>query len=307
MIRGQALLDALDDVSLDSADATTEPLLQPGLMHVHHIWLSNKPLRKSGESGVPEKFHNYVASWSKGVPSCVQVEWLDSDAMSLVSEYRKAWFFCEQLKTPVERSDYLRMLILHKIGGIYVDIDMQALQNVVSYLEPERPINLLRSPLFTEMFQSCFLVAHEKKHPFWMEMATRIEDNVSAISSSKPEGLVGTLMSNPLTRYYTRMAMTVFLTGPATLDKCIANAHVNNMHIDAFACLPAVLYRGPIAVHHEAASWTWLPALVDFKRSVQRVFTIDRFSVFGTTIAMWHTWIFVGAVTVAWLRAGGVY
>mgnify|MGYP001330771686 CR=1 FL=1 len=307
MVSGKELLNALENVSLDSANATTEPLLHPDMTYVHHIWLTKKASSEDGESGVPEKFCGNVASWSTGVPNCVQVEWLNTDAMSLVSKYRKAWFFYKQLKTPVERSDYLRMLILHQFGGVYVDIDMQALKNVVPYLDPTRPINLLRSPLFTEMFQSCFLVSHKKNHPFWMEVATRIEDNVTAISSSKPDGLVGKLMCNPLTRYYTRMAMTVFLTGPATLDKCIANAHVKNMHIDAFSCLPASLYRGPVAVHHEAASWTWLPAFLEAKLKIQNAFKINRFSFFGTLLAMWPTWIVVGAVVAAWWKAGGVY
>ena len=303
VIRGRELLCASDDAKVDVLK-----LQQDHLKYVHHIWLTKAmPCSGNTEVTVPNQFCKNVASWSTGVPGCVQVEWLDVDASVLVSVFDKTWFFYNVLETPVERSDYLRMLILHKFGGIYVDIDMQAFDNVVPHLNPSRPINLLHSPLFTEMFQSCFLVSHEKEHPFWIEVAKRIEHNVTAISGSKPEGLVGRLMSSRLTRHYTRMSMTVFLTGPATLDKCIANAHVNNMHINAFGCLPDCLYRGPVAVHHEEASWTWLPSFLCAKAKVESLFKFDRFSFVGTLTVAWTTWIVVAVMVLSCVREGRVY
>ena len=279
-------------------------------MLVHHIWLTGSgPADRSSNVAdvrLPEEFKEHVDSWRTGIPGCLQVQWLNSDASKLVSAYKKSWFFYNKLETPVERADYLRMLILHTFGGVYVDVDMQALDLVLPHLIPERPINLLRSPLFTEMFQSCFMVAHEREHPFWLEVVARIESNVNAISASNPKGGVGTLMANPLTARYTRMAMTVFLTGPATLDKCIADAHVNNTHVSAFGCLSNALYRGPVAVHHEAGSWTWLPAFRRARAKSKALLRFSRFSFVGTVMAMWPTWIVVGAVLVAWVRNGGV-
>ena len=55
------------------------------------------------------------------------------------------------------------------------------------------------------------------------------------------------------------MALTVFLTGPPNLDRCIAAS------LDGYggtiAVLPDSCYTGPHAIHHEAGSWTVFPAV----------------------------------------------
>ena len=296
MIRGRALLTRGND----------EGEQAPSLRYVHHIWLSgNRPPKGEAENTIPIRFAQNIYSWRIGVPGCILVEWLNVDAFLLVSERNKASFFYDDLKTPVERSDYLRMLILHTFGGEYVDVDMEAFQSVVDYFDFSRPVNLLYSPLFSELFQSCFLVAHEKNYPFWIDVANRIEYNVLAMS--KPSHSVSILMSNPLTRYITRMAITVFLTGPATLDKCIAKAHLTNQYVDAFACLSKSLYCGPIAVHHEAGSWTYLSKFVEFKTRVRMLLKFDRFSLIGTLMMMWVTWLIIGVCILACIKHGKIF
>lgn len=224
-----------------------------GCLLIHHIWLTEN----ESNSLPPKKFDAYVDSWGEKTPGAVCVLWRDRDARALVECMGRSDFFYGQLVAPVERADYLRMLVMSKFGGVYVDVDMQALQDVRPHIDASKAVNLVLSPLFTEAFQTCILVANEVGHPLWLDVAAQIEDNVHGMNNSSAMRF---LFTNRLFGRIARMAMTVFLTGPSNVDKCIAMASVcGGYGGESIAILKPGLYRGPIAKHHEAGSWTMFP------------------------------------------------
>ena len=50
------------------------------------------------------------------------------------------------------------------------------------------------------------------------------------------------------------------MTGPGNLDRCIASQLGAGYALE-IGVLPSSCYNGPIAVHHEAGSWTPFPLL----------------------------------------------
>lgn len=261
---------------------------------VHVIWLSAGFV----DQKVPDRFHANKASLSVGFPTRTQVQWLNSDARVLICAAGKESFFYGRLKTPVERSDYLRMLVLHRFAGVYADVDMRFMECAEGCLDDARPVNLVPSPLFSECFQSCLLVANAAGHRFWEDVASMIESNVLSLDKGGSGKPVELLLSIPLVGSATRAAITVFLTGPSNLDRCAAMARVNEMYQGEMALLDAALYRGPVAVHEEAASWTFFPQVYDRLDSVYKA---------TAYILRSRVLVAAGVCVACWLRAGHVY
>lgn len=221
---------------------------------VHHIWLT----ADHSDAAPPSRFSRAIKSARTFFPDRAHVEWRDSDAEVLVSRWKKTHFFFHTLATPVERADFLRMLIMHDFGGVYLDVDMELFACLP--IDTTKAVNLVASPLFSEHFQSCLLVANRKLHPLWRDVALRIEDNFTGLQTRPGARVVRRLIENRLTRWATRLALTVFMTGPGNLDRCIAS-QLGAGYASEIGVLPSSCYSGPIAVHHEAGSWTPFPLL----------------------------------------------
>ena len=279
MICGKKLLEHCKEASLRS-DVPTEDNL------VHYIWLS----AGFDDSSAPSRFASNLASISVGMPARQLVKWTDSDAAALVEDAGKANFFFYWLQSPVERSDYLRMLLLHRFGGVYVDVDMFFQESIEPHVNKERAINLLPSPLFSETFQSCLLVANCSNHPFWNDVADSIEKSVRESKSKKAMGKpLITLLSIPFVSRFTRMAIVVFLTGPGNLDRTIAVSHAKGLYINDIGMLSEAIYCGPIAVHQQAASWTPFDKLYKFMDMEWAWFILARWRLLVVLCTVWFT------------------
>lgn len=221
----------------------------PSTKCVHHIWLT----ANHSDAPPPAQFDKAIKSARVFFPESEHVEWRDTDAALLIARWDKTRFFYDTLATPVERSDYLRVLILHDFGGVYLDIDVELFD--VLPIDATKPVNLIKSPLFSEHFQSCVLVANRKLHPLWKDVAVRIEDNFEGLRTHPSGKVVRRLIGNRVTKYATRLVLTVFLTGPGNIDRCIAS-QLGGGYASEIGVLPDSCYTGPIAIHHEAGSWT---------------------------------------------------
>jgi hypothetical protein len=214
----------------------------------------------------------------------VHVLWGASDIIHLITRAfpERLEFYRKALVTPVERSDYARMLILHSIGGVYIDIDMECLQDVFLHIDPSKSVQLMRSPLFTETFQSCMLISNEKNNSFWLDTADRIERNIKMFCGPSPlcanGAFIRSLLCAPFLGSIVRCALTVFLTGPSNLDKTIAADLGLSLNWQSIGVLDDRFYNGDVALHHESGSWTPVAPWVDWctwlKRAVAKAWSI---------------------------------
>jgi mannosyltransferase OCH1-like enzyme len=133
---------------------------------IHYIWLGGKEK--------PPLLNICILSWREKLPDYEIVEWNESnlDLDRIAAENR---FFSECRKRGMKAymSDYLRLLILYKHGGIYLDTDMQ----VIKSLDP-----LLFDKAFVgadaDGVISCGIIASEKKNPQIQKIITYYSDQI---------------------------------------------------------------------------------------------------------------------------------
>jgi|GEM_PF-1080245 len=82
----------------------------------HSIWVGSKPF--------PEEFKKYQATWVELNPGWELMFWTEENLPADL--IRKEIF--ETLRVPAERADMLRLEVLFRHGGIYVDADMECLK-----------------------------------------------------------------------------------------------------------------------------------------------------------------------------------
>ena len=89
---------------------------------IHYIWLGGRKKSKLTEV--------CINSWKRHLPDYEIIEWnesnIDMDALCKENEFFKK---CYELKLWAFVSDFLRLWILKKEGGIYLDTDVEVLKN----------------------------------------------------------------------------------------------------------------------------------------------------------------------------------
>jgi mannosyltransferase OCH1-like enzyme len=84
----------------------------------HQVWLGPDPL--------PRAFDDYRDSWRRFHPAWELRLW---DEGNLPDDLRSAAIY-ERERRPVERADILRLELLWKFGGVYLDLDMECLKPI---------------------------------------------------------------------------------------------------------------------------------------------------------------------------------
>lgn len=91
---------------------------------IHYCWFGRKPL--------PAQAQKCIASWQKYCPDFEIIEWNEDNFNIEANEYvreayqNKKWAFV---------SDYVRLHALYHMGGIYLDTDVELLNNMEGFLE----------------------------------------------------------------------------------------------------------------------------------------------------------------------------
>lgn len=108
---------------------------------VHQIWLGADPL--------PEEFRLYGQSWVRHNPGWELRLWTEETVPDDLTR-REVY---ERLRQPAERSDILRLELLQRHGGIYIDTDFECLRPFgamldgvdffCGYLKPDRVNNAI--------------------------------------------------------------------------------------------------------------------------------------------------------------------
>ena len=117
----------------------------------------------------------WVDSWIKNHPGCDYRLWSDEDNRDLIkSHYPKFLGLYDSYDSGIKRADIVRYFILHKFGGLYIDLDCVSTQNFSEFLEDkdlaigiEPEIN--SSTLYNNRaILSNALMYSKPGHPFWV-------------------------------------------------------------------------------------------------------------------------------------------
>ncbi|KAI9549595.1 MIPC synthase [Daphnia sinensis] len=69
---------------------------------------------------------------------------------------------------PIQRADAIRYMLLYVHGGIYLDLDYEALRPFDD-LVLDRPVGLVKSGNIGSFATNSLMVAARRHHPFWLE------------------------------------------------------------------------------------------------------------------------------------------
>lgn len=182
----------------------------------HQIWLGPDPL--------PAEYAEYQRSWTHHHPDWELRVWTEDNLPDGLRRPEAA----EKLRAPAERSDILRLEILSRFGGVYVDTDFECLRPIEPLLEGARFVIGLAKPGRVNNA----LIGSVAAHP--------ILDR--ALDDLQPREYHG----------YDKEA-----AGPVFLDGVLAGFTDEVTFLDPDLLYPrtAEATEAAYAVHHEARSW----------------------------------------------------
>ena len=120
---------------------------------IHQTWKTEE---------IPPVMVNYVKSWNTLHPHYTYQLWTDKDIRLLIKNHYP-WFLVYYDSYPhhIMRVDAFRFFVLHKYGGVYVDLDLEAYKCIDSLLEEQVVLFLERSDSISNA-----IMCSPAQHPF---------------------------------------------------------------------------------------------------------------------------------------------
>lgn len=134
--------------SLDDFDVVDETLL--GLRSfarvspiIHQIWMS-----KDGKD-MPLEWRSSPASWKEHHPDYHYILW-DNYLVNTLLNRHYPWFSetYREFKYFINKVDAARLMIIHRYGGIYADLDVEAVKSFIPLLDMKGPYVCLEKHMF---------------------------------------------------------------------------------------------------------------------------------------------------------------
>jgi mannosyltransferase OCH1-like enzyme len=183
---------------------------------LHQIWLGDRPL--------PDEFAGYRETWQQHHPGWKHRFWAEEN---LPSDLRRPEVY-ERLRVPAERSDILRLEVLWRFGGVYVDTDFECLRPLDPVIEG---LDFFTAPLKPNGWVNNALIGAAREHP--------IIDR--ALNDLKPREFHG----------YDKHG-----TGPRFLDTLLREyPEATRLPAELFYQTSPGQLAGAVAAHHAAGSW----------------------------------------------------
>jgi mannosyltransferase OCH1-like enzyme len=195
---------------------------------IHQIWIGPDPL--------PSDHRRWIDTWRRHHPGWEHRLWTEEN----LPEDPIRPEILERLRVPVERADILRLEILYRYGGLYVDADVECLRPVDEVLGDAEFVGVCLKPGRV----TNTLIAAVPRHPL-LEYALR--------------------EIRPMQEYWTLSASPAALkevAGPPLLRRLVAD-YPDVKLLDPSLVFPATAEEREhaIAVHHLARNWHNVTAL----------------------------------------------
>jgi|JI10StandDraft_1071094.scaffolds.fasta_scaffold334730_2 mannosyltransferase OCH1-like enzyme len=175
---------------------------------LHQIWWQ-------GRDKVPKDYPNHSQSWINLNPTFKYMFWDERNITQLVKEFpshiQQAF---NGLPHMIQKIDMAKFLILHKHGGLYVDMDSECLKPVQELLTSSQVVlvqinvNMLAKflgygRLTGDMLQNG-IMAGTRQHPFWMYCIKCLmeEDKTQRVLETRLKYIFRTTGPGLLTRAY---------------------------------------------------------------------------------------------------------
>lgn len=220
---------------------------------IHQIWLGGEP---------PRHIRSWMDTWRSLHGRWEYRLWTDDDVAS--AETRSQ---IERADSYAAKADILRVEVLRKYGGVYVDADYEAHRPIDSLIESRTTVLLSEGPYLTNSF-----MATTAGHPLMMSY----HDHIVAL---------------PLEALATAGDAVLSLTGPLALTR-VVSAQPDLLGHPGFVMLASDYFLVPktrqlevlhmaearrFATHHAEATWRDSPGLLQTLRATRLRTRLRRF------------------------------
>ena len=214
------------------------------------------------DAEVPERWRPLQHTWRKNHPDWEYRLWTDAELRNLVAEHYP-WFLesYDAYDHAISRVDAARYFLLHRHGGLYVDLDFECLRPIGALLashslvlgvEPDAhmalPVVQRRSKPLSQIVCNAF-AASTAGHPFWDHVFPLLIEHAR---ERDPLDAAGPFFLTEAIESYTGSA-------PTHLASAAQLYPVDKLELERGEAvpseIPAALGEEAFAVHHWAGSW----------------------------------------------------
>ncbi len=235
---------------------------------IHHTW---------NDAEIPEQFHSWYKSWRTHHPAWEFRLWTHDECRALIAEHYP-WFLSvyDGYDSTIKRVDAEIYFLLFHFGGVYVDLDCEALRPLDPLLKnrqlviaPEPPGNLkdeAKAAGFKQVLSNA-VAASVPGHPFWRHV---IDLLLVWRDAAEPMDAAGPFL---LTRAYESFDAQQTMTLEAY--QRLLPISVDEAWEELPAGTKAMIRRDAYVIHHWYGSWLMEP-LVSEKGVVVQVLQDGR-------------------------------
>jgi hypothetical protein len=232
---------------------------------IHQVWH-----RIREPSAIPAELAPLPGTWRRHHPGWDYRLWTNEDSRRFVAaHYPDLLPVYDSYGYAIQRADAIRYCVLHRFGGVYVDMDIECLRPIDGLLDGHAMV-LTREPqvharyLGLDTLLSNAFMAARPGHPFLAEI---VEDLVRhPRPAALPRDVFASTGPRMLTRLHERRSRPdVHITDHRAISPFAASApglhHIRAADENALQHKLACIADGAYAVHYWAN--TWSPALED--------------------------------------------
>lgn len=186
----------------------------------------------------------WMKSWNTHHSGWTHVLWTDDDLRSFLSmQHPDALSLWDNYPHGVMRSDMVRPYLLWSFGGLYADVDYEALSSLEPALQGYG-LFIVGSPFKTHEDVQNSLMASRPRHPFWKKVMALLFERQPGVLDIDPNVMEQTgpgLLSKAVREYASNKSLA-------------AADHVRILNADTF--MPTFLDGyNQRALHHHVHSW----------------------------------------------------
>lgn len=187
--------------TIDPADIDTYLLNQNGRI-IHQVWFGTMPNKKKAKKTYI-KFKKYRNSWKEKNPTWYHIEWNKEMSDRFVYKfYNKYYDLYRNYTYEIQKCDAIRYMILHRYGGLYVDMDYYCVKPFdIVFSNYKSPLYLVQTPNMHGEYVSNSLMFSVPQHKFWKELLSEM----------------GKVSKPPM--YYSKHLSVMYTTGPAIVNR----------------------------------------------------------------------------------------
>ena len=221
---------------------------------IHQTWKTKN---------IPESWQGFVQSWKDNHPQWQYRLWSNQDGFIFVQkEYPEFYNTYCNLSYDIQRADAIRYLVVHKFGGLYVDLDYECLQPFDEFLdEPRLTIGLEPKEHATHHGEESLLCnalfAAQPGNPFLLSMMENIQSAPTAITHKDVLSSTGPQMMQRTFEQHGDKWLRVFSAEkfcPLAANSPVLEALISGTP-DAAKIKQGLRHRGSYAIHYWANSW----------------------------------------------------